>query len=381
MKELTETFVDVTNTVKFVSAFFAELARNWDGIDIFRINKYDRLVRRVLEGLYNSLAANSWNPEHIAQANAMLIAGPYSTNLRPPFPVSLTMHVNDVIIDSIDRAAEKAPAELENTTAMSNESLFYFEKSNIDGKKSMEVENDDDVNDDAMEEEGGEDGEKEEVKEIRVVPRDVLTKLMEPFIYCVAYGNNKPLYKELVKKIFEPLSCDSDWPHIMRDTEAIRKAIMAFASKAEAEAAAGMESDDKNDEKEKEIKKTDEIEKENEVENEEVDEEIDEEKEEEVKVEKMKRRRRWGEDVKKVFSERLMSVAMIMHKAKKTGGVTPTEADVPSVNELVDILKEKYSQDRKSRPRTKRTKKGKRKANHRRNLNLRRKKYYNSINK
>lgn len=340
VKGLTEAFVDPANTVKFVSAFFTELSRTWDGIDIFRINKYDRLVRRVLEGLYNTLAAHSWNPEHIALANAMLIEGPYNTRAVPPFPHSLTMHVNDVIIDSIDKAAEKAPEDMEGTTIKKGDSVFYFEKSETDEQKISDEkilssdENDDDVKDDAMD---TEDDVTSKNEDIRVVPRHVLPKLIEPFVHCVAYGTDKTLYAEISKKIFTPLSYDTEWPHIMRDTEAIRKEIMAFEAKAEAERVAAME------------------------------------------AEKKKKRA----PARQLFSQRLMALAMIMHEAKKTGGVEPGPEDIPSVNELVDILREKYSQD-KRRPRTKLTPGGlkrRRKAHKKRNMDKKRKRFYSSINK
>lgn len=308
----------------------------------------------------------------------MLIAGPYSAERIPPFPASLTMHVNDVIIDSIDRAAEKAPADMENTTIKNGEPIFYFEKTDDDKQKksdennSMSVEKDDDVTDDVMEKEG-EDEEKEEEeeeKEIRVVPRDVLTKLMEPFIYCVAYVQDKSLYKEVSKKIFKQLSYDNEWPHIMRDTEAIRKEIMAFSSKAEAEL---MATEEDNDDKKKE---------EEEKEEEEEEKEEEEEGKEEEEENKVVVKRRKPKVTKQFYPSRLMAVAMIMHEAKKTGGVDPGLADVPTVNELVAELRERYSQDRKPRPRTKTLKKGKRRSAHRKkNLDRKRKKYYNSINK
>lgn len=342
MKGLAEAFVDPANSIKFVSAFFTELSRTWDGIDIFRINKYDRLVRRVLEGLYNTLAAHSWNPEHIALANAMLIEGPYNTRCVPPFPHSLTMHVNDVIIDSIDRAAEKAPEDMEGTTIKSGEPIFYFEKSETDEQKKSDEkilssdENDDDVNDDAME---TEDDVTSKNENIRVVPRDILPKLIAPFVHCAAYSSDKTLYTEISKKIFTPLSYDTEWPHIMRDTEAIRKEIMAFEAKAAAERLA------------------------------------------EIEANKEKKRRA---PVKELHSQRLMALAMIMHNAKKTGGVEPSPSDIPSVSELVDILREKYSQERKHRPRTRLSAKGlknKRRAHKKKHLDMKRKKFYNSINK
>ena len=73
---------------------------------------------------------------------------------------------------------------------------------------------------------------------------------------------------------------------------------------------------------------------------------------------------------------------MTMHAAKKTRGAAPSLEDVPSVNELVSIFKEKYSQDKKKklRPRTKGPKKV-RHAQRKKNLNRKRKKFFSSINK
>ena len=370
VKDLTKTFVNVANTIKFVSAFFTELSQTWDGIDIFRINKYDRLVRRVLEGLYDALAAHSWDPAFIAQANAMLIAGPYRTTFFPPFPASLTMHVNDVIIDAIDQAADKAPAECEGTTLQGGAPIFYFEDNDVTDDV-MNVEKDDDDDEEEEEEKDKSDGEEEEKEEkekekienVRVVPHGVTTKLLEPFVHYAAYGQSKVLYKEIQKKIFAALSVDTEWPHIERDTEGIRKEVMAVVTKAEeeiAKKAVAENSDSESDEGEKKKKNNN--------------------NNNNKSKSKSKRRKRVQE--RGVFLSRLMDLAMTMHAAKKTRGAAPSLEDVPSVNELVSIFKEKYSQDKKKklRPRTKGPKKV-RHAQRKKNLNRKRKKFFSSINK
>lgn len=100
------------SALDFYAGFWQTIAREWMGVDKFRINKYYMLMRRYVNAGLRLLRAFSWNSDMVSRFNATLSrpGGPlaYVAADSPNdvhVPASLAYHVSDVLLDELDRVA------------------------------------------------------------------------------------------------------------------------------------------------------------------------------------------------------------------------------------------------------------------------------------
>ncbi|KAF2002937.1 hypothetical protein P154DRAFT_520690 [Amniculicola lignicola CBS 123094] len=89
----------------FLSCFWKTMAREWNGIEALRRDKYLFLVRQYLNTTFRYLSRNSWrNTAAVAEYTSILAETPLSsTNTR--IPAGLTYHVLDCYVDELEKVA------------------------------------------------------------------------------------------------------------------------------------------------------------------------------------------------------------------------------------------------------------------------------------
>ncbi|WFD36746.1 hypothetical protein MCUN1_003633 [Malassezia cuniculi] len=97
----------------FYAGFWHTIAKEWLGIDKFRIDKYYMLMRRYVAVGLRLLKAYSWHPELVEHFQGILSGkgGPLVAN-DVHVPDSIAYHVSDVYLDELERVTsedEKLP--------------------------------------------------------------------------------------------------------------------------------------------------------------------------------------------------------------------------------------------------------------------------------
>ena len=92
-----------SNTLPFLAAFWTTMAREWNGIDMLRMDKFLLLVRAYLGASLRFLARADWEPGVAKEYAALLARGPLSTE-DTKVPNGLRYHVLDIYVDELDRA-------------------------------------------------------------------------------------------------------------------------------------------------------------------------------------------------------------------------------------------------------------------------------------
>jgi hypothetical protein len=101
--------------VRFAGAFFAEMRLQWDTIDDLRLDKFMRLVRRVLEGVAGVLAAANWDTELVALfCSAVLGRGVLDPTPVRPVPSDLQLHVITILFPVLTAAGEDSSVKRQN---------------------------------------------------------------------------------------------------------------------------------------------------------------------------------------------------------------------------------------------------------------------------
>ncbi|KAI9766076.1 MAG: hypothetical protein M1840_006783 [Geoglossum simile] len=90
------------NALPFLKAFWTTIAREWTGIDVFRMDKFLLLVRRYLAASFRYLAKRNWESAVIGGYMTILSSIPLSaTDMK--IPNGLRYHVIDIYTDELDQ--------------------------------------------------------------------------------------------------------------------------------------------------------------------------------------------------------------------------------------------------------------------------------------
>ncbi|KAI9722381.1 MAG: hypothetical protein M1812_001853 [Candelaria pacifica] len=90
------------NVVPFLRAFWNTMAREWNGIDVLRMDKFLFLVRGYLNATFQYLARTGWETAAVEQNTAVLLSIPLSLTDQK-VPNGLRYHVIDIYVDELDK--------------------------------------------------------------------------------------------------------------------------------------------------------------------------------------------------------------------------------------------------------------------------------------
>lgn len=91
----------------FLAAFWQTMAREWNGIDALRMDKFLYLVRCYLNAGWRHFAARRWrDAPRLSQYLDILRQTPLNPT-EPRIPNGLRYHVVDIYIDELDKVDEK----------------------------------------------------------------------------------------------------------------------------------------------------------------------------------------------------------------------------------------------------------------------------------
>ncbi|KAK9333310.1 hypothetical protein V1520DRAFT_352108 [Lipomyces starkeyi] len=147
---------DDANATKFVETFWATICREWNNIDVLRVDKFYLLIRWFVHMMFRRLSRSDWERSLVEKWTDILIKYPLnSTNAS--IPDGIRYHMIDIYVDELERAvngsetteANKSPTTTTETTdedKNSSESgcnfpiaeiLRPFEKLARDGKSQV----------------------------------------------------------------------------------------------------------------------------------------------------------------------------------------------------------------------------------------------------
>ncbi|KAJ7225350.1 nucleolar protein,Nop52-domain-containing protein [Mycena pura] len=112
LAELLLNISSTTSALAFLQCFWETIAREWNGIDRLRIDKYYMLVRRFVNATFRLLARAEWEKSMCDSHNDMLTrqGGPLCpTDIR--VPTSLAYHVADIFLEELDKSLASAVSE------------------------------------------------------------------------------------------------------------------------------------------------------------------------------------------------------------------------------------------------------------------------------
>ncbi|KAK9478433.1 hypothetical protein V1514DRAFT_294149 [Lipomyces japonicus] len=99
----------ITNNVNvpgFVNAFWATMAREWNNIDVLRIDKYYMLIRFFVNSVFKRLQVDQWDHELLAKYNRTLIKYPLSPS-DSSIADGLRYHMIDIFIDELEKSVDE----------------------------------------------------------------------------------------------------------------------------------------------------------------------------------------------------------------------------------------------------------------------------------
>ncbi|KAK9377015.1 uncharacterized protein V1513DRAFT_422898 [Lipomyces chichibuensis] len=141
---------------KFVEAFWATICREWNNIDLLRVDKFYLLIRWFVHMMFRRLSQSDWERSLVEKWTDILIKYPLnSTNAS--IPDGIRYHMIDIYLDELERAvngletteANKSPTTSTETTDIDKKSsksgpdlpiaeiLRPFEKLARDGKSKL----------------------------------------------------------------------------------------------------------------------------------------------------------------------------------------------------------------------------------------------------
>merc|ERR1712071_336121 len=104
---LVHSIVDRKTGLNFVKIGLVTMARDWSGIDTWRMDKFMMFVRRIIRHSLEYLAENSWNEEEVSIYSDMLSECIVNANKNTSVlkvPVGLQLHITSMFPEEISKA-------------------------------------------------------------------------------------------------------------------------------------------------------------------------------------------------------------------------------------------------------------------------------------
>jgi ribosomal RNA-processing protein 1 len=104
--------VNKVNFFSFLEAFWSIMAREWEGIDQHRIDKFYLLLRRYVAATFRRIQSEDWDQDWILKYQEVM--SHYPLNIKDPkVPNALRLHMFDIYLDEIDRVLKEQEEENE----------------------------------------------------------------------------------------------------------------------------------------------------------------------------------------------------------------------------------------------------------------------------
>lgn len=179
---------------RFGEAFFREMRVQWGTIDDLRLEKFMRLVRRVLEGLVGVVVASNWDPAAISGfCDSVLRHGALDTQAVPPVPSDLALHVLSILLPTVEKIAVE------------------------ESKKRKKPE--------------GDDGEEETGSESGVIPRTMTDAVLDACTDYAESGTNISLVEAIHSNVIRPLIPSQSHSEFERDIDAFKARVISRGEK------------------------------------------------------------------------------------------------------------------------------------------------------
>ncbi|KAI9674674.1 MAG: hypothetical protein M1817_001577 [Caeruleum heppii] len=94
--------IPANNVMPFLEAFWMTMAREWNGIDLLRMDKFLLLARTYLGASFGILAKSHWQAEIVTQYTVILSSIPLNPT-DPKVPDGLRYHVLDIYLDELEK--------------------------------------------------------------------------------------------------------------------------------------------------------------------------------------------------------------------------------------------------------------------------------------
>ncbi|KAI9814447.1 MAG: hypothetical protein M1827_003303 [Pycnora praestabilis] len=95
--------LSIENALPFLEAFWVTMAREWNGIDVLRMDKFLLLIRSYLSASFRYIANRAWSSSLVERYIGILTSLPLSPS-NGAIPNGLRYHVIDIYIDELDKA-------------------------------------------------------------------------------------------------------------------------------------------------------------------------------------------------------------------------------------------------------------------------------------
>lgn len=120
LASLTTIFATPANTIAFTRAFWETMSREWNGIEMLRMDKFLYLVRQFLAAGFVWLARDDWKDAD-SRKEMLQILEEIPLNARDVrVPNGLRYHVVDIYVDELDKADTERTAPIEAMLAPLN---------------------------------------------------------------------------------------------------------------------------------------------------------------------------------------------------------------------------------------------------------------------
>ncbi|XP_014663324.1 PREDICTED: ribosomal RNA processing protein 1 homolog A-like [Priapulus caudatus] len=93
-------FARPESALAFAEAFFRTMRREWYNIDVFRLDKFQMLVRRFVNQIFVLLKNNKWNKQLVATALKMFSSGPLSAAEEASVD-GIRFHIADIFLEEL----------------------------------------------------------------------------------------------------------------------------------------------------------------------------------------------------------------------------------------------------------------------------------------
>lgn len=90
------------NFFTFLDAFWKIIAREWDGIDRHRLDKFYLLLRRYVNHTFLRLKTEDWDPSWVEEYQKSMSKGPLSHDDQK-IPNALRFHMFDIYVDELEK--------------------------------------------------------------------------------------------------------------------------------------------------------------------------------------------------------------------------------------------------------------------------------------
>ncbi|KAK9366490.1 hypothetical protein V1509DRAFT_641604 [Lipomyces kononenkoae] len=129
--------VDDANTTQFVETFWATICREWNKIDMLRVDKFYLLIRHFVHMMFRRLLDSGWEMGLVEKWANILITYPLSC-ANVSVPDGIKYHMIDIYIDELERAVA-VPEITETCNTNTNTTITPREDDHLENSASQRV--------------------------------------------------------------------------------------------------------------------------------------------------------------------------------------------------------------------------------------------------